>query len=386
MQIKKYIASTLKEATEMMKDELGDEAIILSTRIKEADPKKGTKKVFELVAGIEDEYDKKNVVVKESFEDEEENEEDNSFHAELQKISRKIYGEKIKNQQGESFKEPETKKVVVKAKAPAKPEKSLKDDLSKVVDLLTQREVHRDIISLVIDQLKSYKSVLNSKNLESYVLSCLSSMIPIKNLELKKRKQPYVISLVGPTGVGKTTCIAKLAVISKILHNLNVGLISIDTYRLGALDQLKIFSEISNIDMLVAYEASEIPNLMNSFKKKDIIFIDTAGRSQNNQNQLLKTKEFFKDIKVDEIFLVLSASNSLRTLKDVAEKFSIFNYKGFIFSKLDEAVAYGNILNLSYSRNMPVSFLSNGQVIPDDIISADSDFIAEMIYSGRFTK
>ena len=211
-------------------------------------------------------------------------------------------------------------------------------------------------------------------------------MIQTKNFELYKSNKPKVVSVVGPTGVGKTTCIAKLAVIAKILHNLDVGLISVDTYRLGAIDQLRIFSEISDIDMLIAYDPEEMPGLINSFKNKDIIFIDTAGRSQKNSEHLTKTKMYLDTIKIDETFLVLSATNSTKNLFDTAEKFKTFNYDSFVFTKVDEGVAFGNLLNTITNFNLPVTFLSNGQVIPDDIISADSEFIANLIFTGKAGK
>ncbi|MDP4114700.1 MAG: flagellar biosynthesis protein FlhF [Bacteroidota bacterium] len=377
MQIKKYLATTLKEATVQMKAELGDDAIIISTRIKEGNPRLGTTKMFELVAGVEDDYDKLNArkespaPVKET-----------TYNSEVNKIAKKVYQKNNSVTLGEMLEEASKNKL--KPKQTTIP--SIEKELKEVVDNLVQREVSKQIINQILEQLKKYKNVLHSSNIESYLLSCISSMLNTSNFELKKRNKPSVISVVGPTGVGKTTCIAKIAVISKILHNLNVGLISIDTYRLGALDQLKIFSEISNIDMQVAYEASEMPQLLNNFRKKDIIFIDTAGRSQRNANQLDKNKEFFKNISIDQSFLVLSATSSLRTLYDVIDKFRVFNFDSAIFTKIDEAPAFGNLLNVSVNKKLPISFLANGQVIPDDIISADSDFIANMIYSGKTSK
>ncbi|NCS90393.1 MAG: flagellar biosynthesis protein FlhF, partial [Ignavibacteria bacterium] len=147
-----------------------------------------------------------------------------------------------------------------------------------------------------------------------------------------------------------------------------------------------IFSEISNTDMLVAYEPKEMPGLLQKFKKKDIIFIDTAGRSQNNANHLKETKLFLTAGGVTETHLVLSTTSSTRNLVDVAQKFKMFNYKSVLFTKVDEAVSYGSMLNLVFTYDIPIMFLTNGQVIPDDIISADSEFIASMIYKGKMTK
>jgi len=379
MQIKKYIASTLKEATARMKLELGGEAIILSTRIIEADAISDRKKMFELTAGIE------NLTVNPKSSSSlplKGRESQKKLSDELKSISEKIYHKKEAPSKRVASQQPVMQKPQLEEGA----DTILGKELKEIVDTLIYREVQKPIITSILGQLEKQKSFLHPSNIDSYVLQSIASMIPVKNFELRKKGKPTVISLVGPTGVGKTTCIAKLAVISKILHNLNVGLISSDTYRLGAIDQLKIFSEISNIDLLVAYEPKEMPKLIESFKKKDVIFIDTAGRSQKSLDQLNKTKEFLDAVKVDETYLVLSTTGNFKNLYDVAEKFKLFDYNALIFTKLDEAAVFGNILNVSTNFNSPIIFLSNGQVIPDDIIAADQEFIAKIVYTGKMHK
>jgi flagellar biosynthesis protein FlhF len=252
--------------------------------------------------------------------------------------------------------------------------------------VLLQREVQKRIVDTIINQLRKYSEFLQPSNIDGYVISTISSMIPTSNFEVRKKQRPKVISLIGPTGVGKTTCIAKLAVISKILHNLDIGLLSLDTYRLGAIDQLKIFSEVSNIDLRVAYSPADIPSIINEFKKKDLVFIDTAGRSQNNTDLLKDSRKFLINAKVDEIYLVLSTTSTTKNMLDVAEKFKVINYSGIVLTKLDEAVSFGNILNLVSNISIPIKYLTNGQVIPDDIIAADPEFIANMIYTGKISK
>ena len=384
MQIKKFKASTLKEATQMMKDELGSDAVILGTRIIEGDTELSIKKMFEITAGIEEVFVHQESEVKSSDGNSQKN-----FYEELQKLEEKINASKSKrshaqfNSNHKAGKSPFTKDISEDKKSI---NKSVQKELKEIIDLLYNREVQKPIISTILDNLKKYKGLLNSENIDSYVISNIATMIPTYNLELTKNNKSKIIALVGPTGVGKTTCIAKLAVISKILHNLNVGLISIDTYRLGAIDQLKIFADISNIDMEVAYEVKDMPAIINKFKKKDIIFIDTAGRSQKNIEQLRETEEFLKAVNVDETYLVLSSTSTTKNLFDVAENFKLYKYNSVIFTKIDEAVSFGSILNLVSNFDVPISFISNGQVIPDDIISADSDFIANMIYTGKISK
>ncbi len=410
MQIKKFVGPTLKVATEQMKEELGNEAIILGSRMIEDISEFSNRKMFEITVGY-DEITKKAVNMLED-----EPEVTSSFADEISLLTKKIYPaghganalaktgvkslkidpdkplsyppakEKSNNQNRQLSVEPKLSLPIKNKKNLSRPQISVDEELKDISDLLAHREISKNLISVIMNQLELYRKFLDSSNIDNYVLSSIASMTPTKSFELYKSDRPKVVSVVGPTGVGKTTCIAKLAVIAKILHNLDVGLISVDTYRLGAIDQLRIFSEISNIEMLVAYEPDEMQGYLNSFKNKDIVFIDTAGRSQKNTEHLEKTKMFLNPIKIDETFLVLSSTSSTKNIFDTAEKFKLFNYNSFIFSKIDEGIAFGNILNTVTNFNIPLTFLSNGQVIPDDIISADSEFIANLIYTGKIGK
>lgn len=369
MKIRKFTAPTLKEATEKMKNELGSEAIILGTRVINKDSNLGKIKEFEITAGIEE-----NIASELDMNyDEQENENISKFEKEFINESRKISAENMEFLPGKFF---QKKKAIEDTSLS-------KEVLNDVVEDLLNKEISKPIVKSLVGYIKKSQNLVNDKNLKSYIISGIASMISTTHFEIEKKKKQKVVAIVGPTGVGKTTSIAKLSAISKILHNLNVGIISIDTYRLGAIDQLRIFSDISNIDMFVAYQPEDMPKLMKQLKDKDIVFIDTAGRSQKNIDELKKTKEFFSKIRIDETYLVVSATNSTSTLFEVAENFKILNYNAFIFSKVDEAVVFGNMLNLIFKTNIPVIYLTNGQVIPDDIISADPEFIASMIYTGK---
>ena len=254
MQVKKYVATSLKDAAAQMKKELGDEAIILGTKVLK-DELYPVNKMFEITAGVDDTF-----IMNESIETAVMEKESlpNNFEDELKKISRKIYRASAEIE--EEISPPESK---IKIAA-----KSNRQVIEDIVKRLGHNEIDRTIIKQIIGQLKKYGKLLQLKNIESYVLSGIASMIPTTEFKVEKGDAPKVVSLIGPTGVGKTTCIAKLAIISKILHNLDVGLISIDTYRLGALDQLKVFSDVSNIDMLVAYEPEDLKDIMQEFKTR----------------------------------------------------------------------------------------------------------------------
>lgn len=367
MQIKKFRAKTLKEAIAEMKQEFGDEAIVLSTKVIDNISDGVEQKLFEITAGM-DEEESVDVV-----EQKRENAKVQDFQSEMKKMTEKIYGVSSDDQTKSKIQKPNNNKSITN------------NNFNEIKKELLDKDIKPEIIDTVIEKISQYAPFVDEANKEDYLLSTLGSLIPTSDFELNKQSKPKVISLVGPTGVGKTTCIAKLAVISKILHNLDIGLISIDTYRLGALDQLKIFSEISDIDFLVAYEPKDIPKFMKKFKNKDIVFIDTVGRSQNNEKLLNSINDYLTKVKVDETYLVLNSTSDYKVMLDVATKFKVLNYDAFIFSKLDEAISYGNLLNLVTEINIPIKYLTNGQVIPDDIIAADSEFIANMIYTGKIS-
>ncbi|MCX7875636.1 MAG: flagellar biosynthesis protein FlhF [Melioribacteraceae bacterium] len=366
MQIKKYVAPTLKEATQQMKDELGGEAIILGTRVIEGDKRFGMKKMYEITAGIDQ-------PLKEKLTKEQAKTTIDDYKLELENLSRKIY------------EEPKQQKQEEKKKSVPSTTNKLEKEIEEILDKLEENEVSKSILKSLSKHLNDSANFIESSNLENYLISSIASMIKTTNFKVQKNKLTK-IALIGPTGVGKTTCIAKLAVVSKIIHKLKVGLISIDTYRLGAIDQLRIFSEISDIEMAVAYQPEEMPNLIKKFKNKDLIFIDTVGRNQKAKESLDSIKKFLDAANVDETILVLNSTSSSKSLNDVAEKFKPLNYSSVIFSKVDEAVAYGNILNISVNHNVPVMFLTNGQVIPDDILSVNQSFLANLIYSGKLYK
>ena len=368
MKIKKFSAGSLKEAVKKMKDELGDDAAILSTRL--INPDDEGPKIFEIIAGTDvdsapEEREKKFEISPES-----------DYLSELRKLAENIERKKQKEIKTRLSK---NKKTVASKKSSF----DLKKELNGLGAKLLDNETDKNIVSEIIKQLYEYRSFLTKKNLEKYLLSVMSSMIRTENFKFDSKKKPVTFAFVGPTGVGKTTCIAKLATISKILHQLNVGIISIDTFRLGAIDQLRIFSDIIDIDMLVAYEKKDMVNHLKAFKNKDIIFIDTAGRSQNNKEQLKQNLGFLKSIKIDYTYLTLSATSSSKNMLDNAKKFEMFDYSSFIITKMDEGFAFGNILNLLYNSEKPVVYLTNGQVIPDDIISADSDYLSKIIFTGK---
>jgi len=195
----------------------------------------------------------------------------------------------------------------------------------------------------------------------------------------KKGNEKKRIALVGPTGVGKTTTIAKLAAIFAILEKKRVALATVDTYRIAAVDQLKTYADIISVPLEVAYTPSELEDALRKHQDKDLILIDTAGRSPLNELQMTELKSFLEPCSDLEIFLVLGATTKYADLMETVLRFSQLPIKRLVFTKLDETQHYGAILNVVSKTRKAIAYITTGQNVPDDIEVPNPDKIAKMI-------
>ncbi|SRR6056297_23356 len=180
---------------------------------------------------------------------------------------------------------------------------------------------------------------------------------------------------VGPTGVGKTTTIAKIASSESLINQKKVGLITIDTYRIGAVEQLKIYANILDIPLEVVVTHEEMKEAMEKLDDCDLILVDSTGRSHKNDRQLVEMKKYLDGIKDKNIFLVASITTKNTDFVKIVKNYDCMEYDHFIFTKLDETQSYGNIINASYYSDKPVSYISMGQVVPDDLKIATKDLL-----------
>jgi flagellar biosynthesis protein FlhF len=252
----------------------------------------------------------------------------------------------------------------------------------KVFTILMAQEVSEKIAMGILHPMMNASQGFSAAQIYERSRKSLADLIPVAGESKPFRKRSKIIAFVGPTGVGKTTTIAKLSAIYSFVKKLKVALISADTFRIAAIDQLQTFATIASIDMDVAYKPKDMPLLLKKFSGKDVVFIDTAGRNQRNPKEIAQLEKILVAANPDEVHLVLSATSSLRTMRDVVKRFSPLTPTRIIFSKLDEASAFGNMVNLVADHKIPISYLTIGQQVPDDIQMADSAAIAHMIFSG----
>jgi flagellar biosynthesis protein FlhF len=186
------------------------------------------------------------------------------------------------------------------------------------------------------------------------------------------------VALVGPTGVGKTTTIAKLAAYFSLVEGKRVGLLTVDTYRIAAVEQLKTYGHIIDIPIAVAYSQAEILPAVQKFRDYDLLLIDTAGRSHKNLMQVGELRSLLEQAKC-EVHLVLSAQMKEKDMLEAAERFATAHVERLIFSKLDETSSYGTLLNVADQAGIPLSYLTTGQKVPEDIEVAEGGRLASLL-------
>ena len=188
-----------------------------------------------------------------------------------------------------------------------------------------------------------------------------------------------LVALVGPTGVGKTTTIAKLAAHFRLKQKRNVGLITVDTYRIAAVEQLRTYADIIDLPMQVVSTPREMREAVKRMGAMDLILMDTAGRSPKDDIKIQELKAFLTEAAADEVHLVLSSVASSRTLQQTADRFTAIGATALVLTKLDEASSLGNLLPVLRSSRLPLSYMTNGQNVPDDIEVAKVDRIARLV-------
>lgn len=213
------------------------------------------------------------------------------------------------------------------------------------------------------------------KQLFNLLTSSIALPAPLK-LEKGKRK---VVVMMGPTGSGKTTTIAKLGSYFKLMEAKKVAFMTIDSYRIGAEAHLRTYADILDMPFYSVYNERDLRFRLNQLADYDVVFVDTTGRSPNDKKGLLIMEKHLTGIPEDEkeVYLVLSASTKSSDLYHIYEKYSLFRPDKFIFSKIDESLSLGNIFNLKMKTEIPTAYFTTGQRVPEDI---------EIAYPRKFAR
>ena len=266
------------------------------------------------------------------------------------------------------------------------PKESVESIEEAYIDFLKDRDVQESIAKKILEIVQRQINI-GERNKETIInamkVVAREYLGDIKTIDKDPRKGPNVYVFLGPTGVGKTTTLAKIAAKLSIVENKKIGLITADTYRIAAVEQLRTYSEILSIPLDVIYEAKELQNALHKFKDKDYILIDTAGRSHKSKELKSDYDELISQIPNATVFLVMSMTTGFKEMKSIIDSYHFIDDYRLLFTKLDEAVNYGNILNVKVLTGKALSYFTIGQSVPDDIEDADKERIIQYIFEGQ---
>ena len=365
MRIKTYEADTIQDAMDQIKQDLGPNALILNTRQVTKSVKwfgLAKKHIIEVVAGI--------ATPKKA--------ESDSSSALVPIPSPDVLDTQSENSVVEG--------KTVEAIALRNIRSALDDVYQRQIERGINKELSQRLVYLlddIISNAVSHNRKLETKTIRQDFNDRLSQVIQVSGGVDFSVEEQQIISLVGPTGVGKTTTVAKLAAVSSVLNYKKVGLISIDAYRIAAYDQLKTYAEIIGLPVELALSPQGARDAIDKFADQDIIIVDSVGRSPNHQVHMAELHGYMQVIRPTEVHLTVSASVKFEDLVRIVDRYRTLDVSRIIFTKLDETVTLDTVVNGAYYTKYPISYLGVGQTVPDDLEVADIERISSFLLAKQ---
>lgn len=397
MNIKRYLAKDNAEAMQMIKEELGSDAVIINSRRIRPKGIFGffKKPITEVVVAIDQDGEMNIVDDEKSIDIQVEDLELEKAKKDVLEIGKNAKKQKSKKKKhaSKTAENPYSKNAfhmavessdAVSKKLKKQPELSNQEDseydefvygyYQRLIDINTRTEIVDYIFEQVLKSLPDNHSKSAFKR-------------ALRNLLREKIGRPYKLGensnrnliFIGPTGVGKTTTIAKVAAKLSIFQNKNVGLITADTFRIAAVEQLKTYAQILGLDVSVVYEAEELKDKLRLYQNKDYVILDSAGRNHKSDDMKKDVIELLEHFDPCERFLVLSLGSSKNDIKKIIESYEFIGDFNLVFTKMDETENLGNILNARFQSGNRIGFITNGQNVPDDILTIDVDDIVDLL-------
>jgi len=357
MNVKRYIAKNAEEAIEKIRNDQGNESMILNSR---PIRKKGIRGFFAqpmvefVVASAGDDVVANSSTIKDDV-------------AEV--MDSKMKG--LETQLGEMTKAIETFSFNVNNQGVDD------DELGKFYDVLMRNDVKQELALKLYSRAK--KLFISGITYKDSIVQVLGDCLGIPDGLVLNETGQTVVVLIGPTGVGKTTSLAKLAAIYSLQKNLKAAFITADVYRIGAVEQLKTYADIMGIPMEVIPNVSEVSAAMQKHADAEIIFIDTPGKSPTDDQHSADMQTLIELSNANNVFLTVSATSNVESLKKIFKTYeNIEDYK-LIVTKTDEASAESILLNISNISDAPISYLAFGQNVPNDIEPMNPEKLIQIV-------
>jgi len=425
MQVKKYTAANIQEAIKMIKEDLGPRAVIISTR----KIRKGTgafgmfgKPVLEVTAARDNsqksaapsdynalvrqqqpkqtEYEREIVQNPPPYPRKTNTTSDQTVMREIQNDVLELK-ELVTDLRKGHRREVNDGANVAHLRYELAELKNLVSTLVNQSSLLREDDLHENLIALyqqlcfngveerfarrLIEEVRKKipkQEIDNFPYVKIYVARMFMQVLKILTTPTQKEKGegPRVLTFLGPTGVGKTTTLAKIAGKTKLANpDLKIGLLTLDTFRIAAVQQLQEYARIINIPLRVVNDRTQLEHALEEYLNKDLVLIDTAGRSQRDELQMAELREILKHFKKFKNLLVLSATTKDSDLVEITKRFSTIPLSGVVFTKLDESTNYGSIFNHAIRFKLPLTYLTTGQNVPDDMENATRDRLIDLL-------
>ena len=364
MKVKRFIGQNMESTLQRVREEMGRNAVILNQR--RIRPGSGLMKLFkkpvyEIVAATDEMGLGEGIPIKDT---------DDGYVALEEKLDR------LKA----------TMDTIANSITPADKDREIPEMLAPYHSAMEKSEVDPEVIHMVMEGVKN-KINLNTTYDQEYIYYRFKQEISsyfkrVETIKLSDGK-PAVAVFVGPTGVGKTTTLAKLAAQYSVIMKKKVGVMTCDTYRIAAVEQLRTYSEIMDVPIRVIYQSSDIEEAMQQYKDMDLVLVDTAGRSYRDKMKLMELNKMLKALGDQQLFLVISASTNYKNVMEILSSYSFLKNYRILITKVDENVSNGIILNIAVKGGKPLSYITTGQSVPDDIEKVDGERIASLILSGK---
>ncbi|MGN4126185.1 flagellar biosynthesis protein FlhF [Lysinibacillus sphaericus] len=396
MKMKKYYASSIPEAMKLVRADLGEDAVILNSKVVVTKKFFGLvkKKSFEVVAGI-DAMEPSNVAPKTAVTPVIPSSKENAnLHDITNAVQAKVHLAQPKHETTlqedtgipeELRKEIADLKSLMQSMHQKTTQAQYPDELLPFIEYLRQQELNEELISTIGDELFMHFKETSEINFSQCKLITKNLLrkklegLPIGGLSYDRK----YINVLGPTGVGKTTTIAKMAARAVLEKKKKIGFITTDTYRIAAIEQLKTYAGLLQAPVEIAYNATDFEQAIQRLSHLDLVFIDTAGRNYKEVKYVDDLQRLIKFDDQAESFLVLAMTAKEKDMTNIIDQFKQLPIEKIIFTKIDETNSIGTMINLMIKYNKGLAYYTNGQEVPEDIEEAELEEVLNLFFQGE---